>query len=233
MTKYSFAAVFCVILHQLYASNIAKKVEGGVQLTNTGPVELIVPDYLSFTVKRIKKSQLCVGDFIICYEATSTIMHDEQRAYYNLGTFCPIGTCTLMVQAETAWYLALEKTEDHVLARFYDGHNRVCPRKVVNNRANFTVFELPDCPVIVNGADLPQDGEPKNNTTQATSMVNLVDNIVRPFVTQRQHSIKTICVRLLEALSDAMRDKTRENAYGFACDSFFARVLPSEAFAHC
>uniref|UniRef100_A0A7E4V5W3 Uncharacterized protein n=1 Tax=Panagrellus redivivus TaxID=6233 RepID=A0A7E4V5W3_PANRE len=168
MTKYTFITFFCLILPFLHASDIAKEVEGGVELIKPGPIELIVEDFLSFTLKRLKTSQLCVGDFIICYEAKTTIMHEEQRAYYNFGEVCPLGTCILMVQATTAWYLSLDKRDDTVYARFYDENQRACPRKVVSYRTNFTVLELPDCPVIVNGAKLPQGDKPKKHTTKAT-----------------------------------------------------------------
>uniref|UniRef100_A0A7E4ZUX6 CUB domain-containing protein n=1 Tax=Panagrellus redivivus TaxID=6233 RepID=A0A7E4ZUX6_PANRE len=168
MTKCTFIVVFSAVIQYLYGVDIAKNVEGGVQLINTGPIELIVPDDLSFTVKRITKAQSCGGAFIICYEATTTIMREEERAYYNFGEVCPLGTCALAVEAETAWYLSLDKRYDGFYARFYDENPRACPRKVINNRTNFTIIELPECPVIVNEAKIPQDDKPKKNNSQAT-----------------------------------------------------------------
>uniref|UniRef100_A0A7E4V3Z8 Uncharacterized protein n=1 Tax=Panagrellus redivivus TaxID=6233 RepID=A0A7E4V3Z8_PANRE len=151
-----------MVFHQTYGIDVVKEVEGGVEFTNTGSVELIVPEILSFTVK---KSQLCVGGFVICYEATSTVMHDEQRAYCNLGTTCPLGTCTLMIHPNAAYYLSAKRSSDVAYLEFHDEFFRVCPRKVINNRANFTIVELPDCPV--NNATLPKTTA-KKNTTLAT-----------------------------------------------------------------
>uniref|UniRef100_A0A7E4ZQ43 Vanin_C domain-containing protein n=1 Tax=Panagrellus redivivus TaxID=6233 RepID=A0A7E4ZQ43_PANRE len=86
---------------------------------------------------------------MICYEASSIIMRNEHAAYYNLGTSCPVGSCTLAIEARTAFYLSLKRGDETLYAQFHDEFDQVCPRKVINNRANFTILELPDCPVIM------------------------------------------------------------------------------------
>uniref|UniRef100_A0A7E4V5J3 Uncharacterized protein n=1 Tax=Panagrellus redivivus TaxID=6233 RepID=A0A7E4V5J3_PANRE len=97
-------------------------------------------------------------------------MREENAAYYNLGTTCPLGTCTLMIHPRTAFYLFVKSSEDTVDAQFHDEFSRVCPRKVINNRQNFTILELPDCPVIMNNATLPKTTT-KNNTTLAIGII--------------------------------------------------------------
>uniref|UniRef100_A0A7E4ZPY1 DJ-1_PfpI domain-containing protein n=1 Tax=Panagrellus redivivus TaxID=6233 RepID=A0A7E4ZPY1_PANRE len=78
MSTFSTIVLICIARHQAYGTDVAKVVDGGVEFVNTGSVELIVPEILSFTVKRLQKSQLCVGVFMICYEASSIIMRNEQ-----------------------------------------------------------------------------------------------------------------------------------------------------------
>uniref|UniRef100_A0A7E4V4R4 ZP domain-containing protein n=1 Tax=Panagrellus redivivus TaxID=6233 RepID=A0A7E4V4R4_PANRE len=169
MSKYAILIELCITLlyYEIYGSDVAKEVDGGVQFINTGSVELVVPEILSFTVKPIEKSQLCVGDFVICYEASSTVMRDEKRVYYNLGTTCPLGTCTLMIHPDRAYYLSARRTDETTYLQFHDEFFEVCPRKVIDNRANFTILELPDCPVIMDNATLPK-AEKKNNMTLVT-----------------------------------------------------------------
>uniref|UniRef100_A0A7E4VAY4 Uncharacterized protein n=1 Tax=Panagrellus redivivus TaxID=6233 RepID=A0A7E4VAY4_PANRE len=166
MIKYVFVVTFHILRH-IHSFDVAKEVDGGVQFINTGSVELVVPETLSFTVKRLHKSKLCIGDFIICYEPTSTIKHDEQAPYYNVKPPCPAGTCTLWIHPTGGYFIAATISDDIIYAKVEDEYDEVCPRKVINNRANFTILKLPDCPVIMNDAALPSV-EAKKNTTLAT-----------------------------------------------------------------
>uniref|UniRef100_A0A7E4W765 CUB domain-containing protein n=1 Tax=Panagrellus redivivus TaxID=6233 RepID=A0A7E4W765_PANRE len=151
------AAMFIVVYSD--EVEVAKEVEGGVQLISIGSIELILPEVLNFTLKRVRPSQKCVGDFIICYEATTTLTETTPKPlhYMNYWPPCPSGTCVAAVLPAHVYSLSMRMTTDYVYAFFNDDSKLECPRKVVDNRANFTIKELPDCAVIVNGARLLKD----------------------------------------------------------------------------
>uniref|UniRef100_A0A7E4UQ16 Uncharacterized protein n=1 Tax=Panagrellus redivivus TaxID=6233 RepID=A0A7E4UQ16_PANRE len=156
----SIAVIVNVIIAcSIHGIKIAKEVEGGVQLLHTGKIELILPERLSFTVKKLDPSQNCKGDFMVCYEVTATQgeVDGEKEYYANYWQVCPPGTCALMIHRETVYGLTRKVNNDQIYGFFSDDGTMVCPRKLENNRATFTVRELPDCPVFVNGARLPKD----------------------------------------------------------------------------
>uniref|UniRef100_A0A7E4UQW3 Uncharacterized protein n=1 Tax=Panagrellus redivivus TaxID=6233 RepID=A0A7E4UQW3_PANRE len=151
--------VTLILACTIHGLEIAKEVEGGVQLMDTGQIELILPERLSFTVKRLYPSQECKGDFMICYEVTATtrLIDGEQEHYVNYWPVCPSETCVLMIHAASVYGLTMEDNGNQIYAFFNDNSKLACPRKVLNNRATFTISELPDCPVFVNGARLSKD----------------------------------------------------------------------------
>uniref|UniRef100_A0A7E4UWH4 Secreted protein n=1 Tax=Panagrellus redivivus TaxID=6233 RepID=A0A7E4UWH4_PANRE len=64
-----FLNTFFLVIHVAEAVEVGKEVEGGVQLLSVGPVQLILPDILSFT---IKNTDTCIGYFEICYVSDPT-----------------------------------------------------------------------------------------------------------------------------------------------------------------
>uniref|UniRef100_A0A7E4VMU9 Uncharacterized protein n=1 Tax=Panagrellus redivivus TaxID=6233 RepID=A0A7E4VMU9_PANRE len=66
--------LICVRLSLTQAIENAKEVEGGVELLQLGPIELIIPEKLSFTLKCQGEFE---GDFYICY-AAETIMKNQK-----------------------------------------------------------------------------------------------------------------------------------------------------------
>uniref|UniRef100_A0A7E4UWH8 Ovule protein n=1 Tax=Panagrellus redivivus TaxID=6233 RepID=A0A7E4UWH8_PANRE len=92
-------------------TEVGKEVEGGVELMTTGPIQLILPDILSFT---IKNTAHCKGLFRICYlsdpKANRDILMDK---YNNVGGSCPPGGyCTVSLEPEHDGVFALV-AEDH------------------------------------------------------------------------------------------------------------------------
>uniref|UniRef100_A0A7E4ULJ8 OstA-like_N domain-containing protein n=1 Tax=Panagrellus redivivus TaxID=6233 RepID=A0A7E4ULJ8_PANRE len=71
--------LFLIILKShTQAAEIAREVEGGVELLSTGEIELILPDDLSFTVK---STGSFVGKAEFCYAAQTTINHNKAQVY--------------------------------------------------------------------------------------------------------------------------------------------------------
>uniref|UniRef100_A0A7E4ZWK2 Uncharacterized protein n=1 Tax=Panagrellus redivivus TaxID=6233 RepID=A0A7E4ZWK2_PANRE len=149
------------------ANNIAKEVKGGVELLNTGPIQLIVPEVLSFT---IKTGGRCTGAFTICYVSKSKGSREElkRQKYWNVGSNCPPDMCTLIIEPIGGIMgLAMEEHDGKIHGIFDDTAIVICPREVVDGLFNFTVVDLPECPVIVDGAALPKDEavNSKSNTS--------------------------------------------------------------------
>uniref|UniRef100_A0A7E4W462 Uncharacterized protein n=1 Tax=Panagrellus redivivus TaxID=6233 RepID=A0A7E4W462_PANRE len=138
----------------------AREVEGGVEILKVGPIQLIIPDVLAFTVKN---SARCNGFFRICYVSEPTKSRDELRQkYFNVGWNCPPKTCTLSIEPEKGVFgLANEMHDGNFYGMFVDGSRSWCPRHIVDGRMNFTVIDMPDCPVIIDGALLPKDDVPE------------------------------------------------------------------------
>uniref|UniRef100_A0A7E4VR10 ZP domain-containing protein n=1 Tax=Panagrellus redivivus TaxID=6233 RepID=A0A7E4VR10_PANRE len=152
-----------VLLPVIQAIENAREVEGGVELLQLGPIELIIPEVLSFTLKCQGKFE---GDFYICY-AAETIMMNEKDTFDNLGAHCPTNFCFLSVHSSTRANALSQKIRgDTIYNEFHDtDYLQWCPRKVINNRQNFTVIKLPPhCPVIVNDARLPNDQVSKSKS---------------------------------------------------------------------
>uniref|UniRef100_A0A7E4VKF1 Uncharacterized protein n=1 Tax=Panagrellus redivivus TaxID=6233 RepID=A0A7E4VKF1_PANRE len=145
-------AIACVI----EADDIAKEVEGGVQLLKTGPIELVIPETLRFIVKNTAQ---CSGIFEVCYISDPTKNRDELRwLYANVGNHCASDSCTVFIQPKGSGLgVNVQKRDGNFYGMFVDGSKLLCPRYVINGRMNFTVIELPTCPVIVDGATLPKD----------------------------------------------------------------------------
>uniref|UniRef100_A0A7E4UL64 Secreted protein n=1 Tax=Panagrellus redivivus TaxID=6233 RepID=A0A7E4UL64_PANRE len=147
------------------AADVAREVEGGVQLLKTGPIQLIVPDILSFT---IKNHPGCRGDFVICYVYKPTITRDRLKKYANVGSNCPPDSCTLiMTHTGGVFGLGSERHDGNFYGLLVDS-GAMCPRHAVNGRSNFTIRELPNCPVIVDGAMLLKNEEIEPKTAKAT-----------------------------------------------------------------
>uniref|UniRef100_A0A7E4VNT5 Uncharacterized protein n=1 Tax=Panagrellus redivivus TaxID=6233 RepID=A0A7E4VNT5_PANRE len=158
MNPFTAIRLFFVMV-SIKGLEIAKEVEGGVQILHAGEIELILPESLNFTLKKLRPGQLCIGYFEMCYEATATKRNvDGKLKYYvNYWQPCPEGTCLLSVLPNSAYGLSLEDDNDQIYAFFDDDSTLTCPRKVMNSRATFTIREIPDCPVFVNGAKLPKE----------------------------------------------------------------------------
>uniref|UniRef100_A0A7E4W183 Secreted protein n=1 Tax=Panagrellus redivivus TaxID=6233 RepID=A0A7E4W183_PANRE len=163
--------VLCIAANVVKAADVAREVEGGVQLLNPGPIQLIVaPDVLSFTIKNIDN---CIGLFKICYVFEPTKSRDElRRLYRNVGGSCPQDCCTLWMDLESKAVFGLggEVHNNNFYGMLVEGNSITCPRYAVNGRSNFTVVKLPNCPVIVDVAQLPKDEETNDNEKSDSSM---------------------------------------------------------------
>uniref|UniRef100_A0A7E4V3D0 Uncharacterized protein n=1 Tax=Panagrellus redivivus TaxID=6233 RepID=A0A7E4V3D0_PANRE len=159
-----FVNYFPIIIAQ--AHDVGREVEGGVQILNTGPIKLVLPDILSFT---IKNAVHCKGLFRICYESDPNLSTTElELKYVNVGGRCAPGYCTLKLEPEHngIFGLAQEDHDGNWYGLFSDSSTSMCPRHVVDSRANFTVINVPNCPVIVDGARLAKEktAEPKKKS---------------------------------------------------------------------
>uniref|UniRef100_A0A7E4V030 Ephrin RBD domain-containing protein n=1 Tax=Panagrellus redivivus TaxID=6233 RepID=A0A7E4V030_PANRE len=169
-----------IFIHAIRGSEIAKEVEGGVQLIRPGSVVLILPETLSFTLRRVHPAQECVGDFVICYEAKAVMRANTPKPdhYVNYWPACPADTCALMIHPSNANALAFRSDNDYVYGFFNDHSKLACPRKVDDNRENFTIKELPDCPVIVKGAKLPKKDSTSDGTSNAKWIIIICVSII-------------------------------------------------------
>uniref|UniRef100_A0A7E4W5K1 Secreted protein n=1 Tax=Panagrellus redivivus TaxID=6233 RepID=A0A7E4W5K1_PANRE len=151
----------------ILATDNAKEVEGGVQILKAGPIQLIIPDILSFT---LKDSRQCQGIFRICYVSEPTKSRDEMRSIYdNVGSDCLPTTCTLWMEPEIAAFgLAWEMHDDTFYGLFVDHKKTLCPRYIVDGISNFTVMDVPTCPVIVDGAKLPKKANNSKSNKNAS-----------------------------------------------------------------
>uniref|UniRef100_A0A7E4WAL4 DUF3707 domain-containing protein n=1 Tax=Panagrellus redivivus TaxID=6233 RepID=A0A7E4WAL4_PANRE len=160
------ATLVFIVAHTIAAVENAREVEGGVQLLSTGPIQLVIPDVLSFTIKNNTK---CRGAFEICYVAEPTKSREELRwIYFNVGYQCPPDSCTLLMEMTGSdMGLALEIHDGNFYGMLVKNSKFMCPRYAVDERTNFTVTELPSCPVIVNDAMLLKNEaeQPKNHTS--------------------------------------------------------------------
>uniref|UniRef100_A0A7E4ZXW4 LCCL domain-containing protein n=1 Tax=Panagrellus redivivus TaxID=6233 RepID=A0A7E4ZXW4_PANRE len=87
---------------------------------------------------------------------------NELRKYHNIDNACPPDSCTLFMALTGGVYgLAAETHDGNLYGMLVEGSTSMCPRHIVNGRSNFTVLELPTCPVIVESAMLPKDKETK------------------------------------------------------------------------
>uniref|UniRef100_A0A7E4ZYX0 Uncharacterized protein n=1 Tax=Panagrellus redivivus TaxID=6233 RepID=A0A7E4ZYX0_PANRE len=153
----SFTVIIITVVMVTNGHEIAKEVEGGVQILHTGQLELILPERLNFTVKRLHAGQECIGHFVMCYETIATVRYtgEEQEWYMNDRPPCAKGTCLLVIHPDNVYGLTMRSDSNHVFGIFNDNSHLACPRKVVDSQTTFTIKELPDCPVFINGARLP------------------------------------------------------------------------------
>uniref|UniRef100_A0A7E4W3K8 Secreted protein n=1 Tax=Panagrellus redivivus TaxID=6233 RepID=A0A7E4W3K8_PANRE len=158
----------------IQAFEVAREVESGVELLNTGSIQLIIPKYLSFIIKN--QSQ-CVGFFRTCYLSEPALSRIELRQKYsNVGWKCPPKTCTLSIEPEKGVFgLAMERHDGNYYGMFVDGTTSWCPRHIVDGRMNLTVINMPDCPVIIDGALLPKDDapEPKRDSSMKWYIIGI------------------------------------------------------------
>uniref|UniRef100_A0A7E4VJ90 CN hydrolase domain-containing protein n=1 Tax=Panagrellus redivivus TaxID=6233 RepID=A0A7E4VJ90_PANRE len=85
-------------------------------------------------------------------------MFRKGRDYWNVGNNCPPDMCTLVIEPIGGIMgLAVERHDGNVYGLFDDTNTLACPREVVDGLFNFTVVDLPECPVIVDGAVLPNN----------------------------------------------------------------------------
>uniref|UniRef100_A0A7E5A1Q3 DUF4793 domain-containing protein n=1 Tax=Panagrellus redivivus TaxID=6233 RepID=A0A7E5A1Q3_PANRE len=108
---------------------------------------------------------VCVGlVLLICYVSEPTKSRNELRQkYFNVGWNCPPKTCTLSIEPEKGVFgLAMERHDGNYYGMFVDDTNSWCPRYVIDSRMNFTVIDMPDCSVIIDGALLPKDDVPES-----------------------------------------------------------------------
>uniref|UniRef100_A0A7E4VJP5 Uncharacterized protein n=1 Tax=Panagrellus redivivus TaxID=6233 RepID=A0A7E4VJP5_PANRE len=64
--------------------------------------------------------------------------------------------------------LGSERHDGNFYGILVEGSGETCPRHIVDGRSNFTVLELPNCPVIVEGAVLSKDKKTKPKTANST-----------------------------------------------------------------
>uniref|UniRef100_A0A7E4VWB7 ZP domain-containing protein n=1 Tax=Panagrellus redivivus TaxID=6233 RepID=A0A7E4VWB7_PANRE len=193
-----YVLVFCIkLMLHIQGTQVARAVEGGVELLSLGEVELILPDELSFTVKspgpfRGKAEFFCLfgyHNFVeTCPEGTCVLLiSEEHRAhgfvterrgsivhyqYKDIGDIKKIAslitTCCHFSNPTVQRYIVItvlrtQRRGSVVHYQFGDFNDDMwCPRLVINGRQNFIILELPQAPVIVNGASLP-----KNETASA------------------------------------------------------------------
>uniref|UniRef100_A0A7E4VVK8 Uncharacterized protein n=1 Tax=Panagrellus redivivus TaxID=6233 RepID=A0A7E4VVK8_PANRE len=159
------------ITRLIQATDIAREIEGGVQLLSTGPIQLIIPEILTFT---IRNEATCIGDFYICYVSDPTVSREEKRQRYrNVGHGCPHDRCTLVMEVHGGVYgLAVEKHDGNFYGMLVKGSKHMCPLYFDNNgRSNFIVKELPTCPVIVDGAMIPKDETTEPSQTASMNWI--------------------------------------------------------------
>uniref|UniRef100_A0A7E4VTD9 Uncharacterized protein n=1 Tax=Panagrellus redivivus TaxID=6233 RepID=A0A7E4VTD9_PANRE len=145
-----------------------KEVEGGVQLLSTGPLQLIIPEIFTFT---IKNEANCDGDFVICYVSLPKVNRDELKKYHNVGHKCPLDSCKLWMETDGGVYgIAMERHDGNFYGMLVKGSKSMCPLYFdKDGRSNFTILELPTCPVIIDGAMIPVKDE-TTEPSQTTSM---------------------------------------------------------------
>uniref|UniRef100_A0A7E4W2Y0 DUF5727 domain-containing protein n=1 Tax=Panagrellus redivivus TaxID=6233 RepID=A0A7E4W2Y0_PANRE len=116
---------------------------------------------------------ICLGVvlllFVVVIVGLYICMRFKRRKYDNVGWSCPPKTCTLWMEPEKGAYgLAMEIHDGNFYGLFDDDSDAWCPRYVVDSPSNFTVIDMPTCPVIVDGAMLPKDSsspKPHNNAS--------------------------------------------------------------------
>uniref|UniRef100_A0A7E4V372 Uncharacterized protein n=1 Tax=Panagrellus redivivus TaxID=6233 RepID=A0A7E4V372_PANRE len=156
LTQLNFIIFF--VVGAMETIDVGQEVEGGFEVLHTGPIQLIIPDILSFT---IRNEAQCKGLFRICYVSDPKASRRElMDKYHNVGGSCPPGGyCTLKLEPEHngVFGLAAERHHGNIYGIFVDGFESMCPRYIVDGRSNFTVIDVPDCPVIIDGARLPKE----------------------------------------------------------------------------
>uniref|UniRef100_A0A7E4ZS41 Uncharacterized protein n=1 Tax=Panagrellus redivivus TaxID=6233 RepID=A0A7E4ZS41_PANRE len=67
----------------------------------------------------------------------------------------------------------MERHDGNYYGMFVDGTTSWCPRHIVDGRMNLTVINMPDCPVIIDGALLPKDDapEPKRDSSMKWGVI--------------------------------------------------------------
>uniref|UniRef100_A0A7E4ZRS6 CX domain-containing protein n=1 Tax=Panagrellus redivivus TaxID=6233 RepID=A0A7E4ZRS6_PANRE len=145
-----------LIVGHVQLVEVGREVEGGFEVLNTGPVQLIIPDILSFT---INNEAQCHGAFRICYVSDPKASRQELKSkYFNVGGSCPTGYCTLwlMPGQDGVFGLAAERHDGNLYGLLVKGSTSMCPLYVADGLSNFIVINVPDCPVIIDGARLPK-----------------------------------------------------------------------------
>uniref|UniRef100_A0A7E4V434 Uncharacterized protein n=1 Tax=Panagrellus redivivus TaxID=6233 RepID=A0A7E4V434_PANRE len=158
----------------IQAVEVGREVEGGFEVLNTGPIQLIIPEVLSFT---IPNEAQCKGLFRICYlsDPKASRRELEERDYVNIGGSCPTGYCTLSLQPVHVgvFGLSAEWHDGNFYGMLVEGSISMCPRYVADGLSTFTVIDVPNCPVIIDAARLPIK-ETVNNTKDKTFNVKWI-----------------------------------------------------------
>uniref|UniRef100_A0A7E4V330 Uncharacterized protein n=1 Tax=Panagrellus redivivus TaxID=6233 RepID=A0A7E4V330_PANRE len=168
MSFYKATVIVTCIFISVQTVEVGREVEGGFEVLNTGPIQLIVPDVLSFT---IRNEAQCKGLFRICYLSVPNASRREleRRGFWNMGTNCPIGYCTLSLEPEhdVVFGLSAEWHDGNLYGMLVEGTGTMCSRYVANYVSNFTIIDVPKCSVIIDAARLPEKKtveKPKDKT---------------------------------------------------------------------
>uniref|UniRef100_A0A7E4V2W8 Phospholipid scramblase n=1 Tax=Panagrellus redivivus TaxID=6233 RepID=A0A7E4V2W8_PANRE len=150
------------------AVEVGREVEGGFEILNVGPIQLIIPEVLSFTIPNMAQ---CKGFFRVCYLSDPKASRKElkKRRYVNVGENCPPGYCTLSLQPDHfgVFGLSVEWHDGNYYGMLVEGSTLMCPRYIADGVSNFIIIDLPDCPVIIDAARLPKK-ETANNAKDKT-----------------------------------------------------------------
>uniref|UniRef100_A0A7E4ZWD2 ZU5 domain-containing protein n=1 Tax=Panagrellus redivivus TaxID=6233 RepID=A0A7E4ZWD2_PANRE len=118
-------AFYAVKIVCIRGAGIAKQVEGGVQLSGKGEVELLLPEKLIFTTPRS-----CQGQLRVCYAAESMPSTENSKPYENVDTECPRDNCLISLnlgQSAVSTMLKMKHDEDSLVAEFMKESLKFCP----------------------------------------------------------------------------------------------------------
>uniref|UniRef100_A0A7E4VIN1 Transmembrane protein n=1 Tax=Panagrellus redivivus TaxID=6233 RepID=A0A7E4VIN1_PANRE len=168
MHFYTVLAI-ALCLYVCQANDVAKDVDDGVELLKTGSIDLFLPEKLSFTMRNVEQ---CIGYFRICYDPAPTFSFRELAHFENHARGCPINHCSLMFYpSKSSIGLTTTLRDGDFYGEFDDKNRTWCPRHAGNGHANFTVVNLPNCPVIINGATLANKDKIKPKNTKSIKWI--------------------------------------------------------------